>query len=197
MLLEDLGHLRPIETHELELMLSWRNAPGVRANMYTRHEISLDEHLAWWERTQQRVNQLYRMYEHRGTPLGIVAFNGIDIEQRNCSWAFYASPQAPKGTGSKMEWLALEHAFKSLGLHKVYCEVLAFNQPVIKLHEKFGFTVEGIFREHHLSEAGFVNIYRLGILAREWESRREDLLTKLLQRTNRKRLDHESDNKNR
>ena len=43
--LSDLGGLRGIKEDELELMLSWRNAPKVRENMYTRHEISLSEHL--------------------------------------------------------------------------------------------------------------------------------------------------------
>lgn len=41
-----------------------------------------------------------------------------------------------------MEYLALEYAFKDMGLHKLFCEVLAFNAPVIKLHQKFGFKIE-------------------------------------------------------
>jgi UDP-4-amino-4,6-dideoxy-N-acetyl-beta-L-altrosamine N-acetyltransferase len=189
--LEALGLLRPIDTHELELMLTWRNAVSIRANMYTRHEISLEEHLSWWQGTQQRADQLYRMYEYESTPLGVVAFNGIDPVHRNSSWAFYASPDAPRGTGSKMEWLAIDYAFCFLGLHKLHCEVLAFNQPVIKLHEKFGFSVEGVFREQHLKDDRFVSIYRMGMLAREWEGRRQEMLSKLVQRSNRKSTNHE------
>lgn len=153
-------------------MLSWRNAPNVRANMYTRHEISIDEHLAWWSRVQSRTDQKYFMYEVGGVPSGIVGFMGIDTESRNSSWAFYASSDAPKGTGSKMEFLALEYAFHQLSLHKLYCEVLSFNSPVIKLHQKFGFTVEGIFREHHKVDEVFVDVYRLGLFSREWEEHR-------------------------
>ena len=190
--LSALGQLRPIDTHELVLMLSWRNAPSVRANMYTRHEISLDEHLAWWERTRERADKQYWMYEHQGSPIGIVAFNGIDPVHGNSSWAFYASPDAPKGTGGKMEWLALDHAFQSIRMHKLHCEVLAFNQPVIKMHEKFGFTVEGIFREHYLGADGFVDIYRLGMLARDWVGRRQEMLNKLVRLPNRKSSDHAS-----
>ena len=179
-----LGLLRAIKPNELELMLAWRNAPSVRANMYTRHEISLDEHLQWWARTQSRADQKYFMYESQGTPLGIVAFTGIDSASRNSSWAFYASPQAPKGTGSRMEYLALECAFYELQLHKLCCEVLAFNSPVIKLHQKFGFKVEGILREQHKVEDAFVDVYRLGILASEWNSQREEMREKLLKLSN-------------
>lgn len=175
-----LGRLRAIESDELELMLAWRNAPGVRANMYTRHEISLQEHLAWWSRIQQRTDQRYFMYEYKSQPLGIVAFNGIDTTNGNSAWAFYASPDAPKGTGSRMEFLALEHAFHEMQLYKLCCEVLAFNSAVIKLHQKFGFKVEGILREQHRLDDGFVDIYRLGIFASEWQECRDTLLEKLL-----------------
>src|SRR5690554_5898380 len=118
-------------------MLSWRNHPAVRANMYTRHPISRNEHLAWWKNTAGRDDCAYFMYERVGTPLGIVGFTELDRTNANCSWAFYASPEAPRGTGSRMEYLALEYAFGTLRLHKLYCEVLAFNSGVITLHQKF------------------------------------------------------------
>lgn len=179
-----LGVLRTIKPEELELMLSWRNAPNVRVNMYTRHEIGLAEHHAWWFRIADRSDQKYFMYEFQETPLGIVAFTGIDSANQNSSWAFYASPQAPKGTGSRMEFLALEHAFYSMQLHKLYCEVLAFNTPVIKLHQKFGFSAEGILREQHRVDEAFVDVYRLGVLASEWRMQREEMQQKLLKLSN-------------
>lgn len=176
------GQLRAIRSSELGMMLSWRNAPSVRANMYTRHEISMAEHLAWWERTRQRRDQQYFMYEREGYPRGIVGFTSIDPVSRNAAWAFYASPDAPKGTGSRMEYLALEHAFSELALHKLYCEVLAYNTPVLQLHSKFGFKVEGIFRDHHLVEQVFVDVHRLGMLAAEWQDLRTTVAARLAQR---------------
>lgn len=183
-IISKLGCLRTIKPEELELMLSWRNEPSVRGNMYTRHEISLAEHFAWWEGIRTRADQQYFMYEYQCTPLGIVAFNAIDIINRNSSWAFYASPDAPKGTGSRMEYLALEHAFSEMQLNKLCCEVLAFNTPVIKLHEKFGFMVEGILRKQHKKDDVFEDIFRLGILASEWAKKRDGMLSKLLNLTN-------------
>lgn len=173
------GKLRSIKDDELELMLSWRNAPSVRANMYTRHEISLVEHLAWWSRALLRKDQRYFMFENNGTPSGIVGFMDIDALNDSSSWAFYASPKAPKGTGSKMEFLAVEYAFHDLAIHKLHCEVLAFNTPVINLHKKFGFKVEGILREHHKVDGSFVDIYKLGLLSNEWEEHRTAMYEKL------------------
>ena len=167
-MISSLGSLRVIRSDELELMLSWRNAPAVRANMYTRHEISLDEHLQWWSKIIDRVDQSYYMYEFHGVPSGIVAFTGIDLVNNNSSWAFYASPDASRGTGSRMEFLALECAFRKMNLHKLCCEVLGFNTPVIRLHQKFGFAVEGVLREQHLVDGTYVDVHRLGLLSDEW-----------------------------
>ncbi len=79
-----------------------------------------------------------------------------------------------------MEFLALEYVFGHLKLHKLYCEVLAFNMPVIKLHQKFGFEIEGVFRQQHLGDSGYVDIYRLGIIANEWNVKKQKMIEKLL-----------------
>lgn len=177
--MKDIGTLRDIHDNELALMLAWRNAPSVRANMYTQHEISLDEHRSWWAGIRQRDDQKYFMYEYQGVPAGIVAFTDINANSRNASWAFYASPEAAKGTGTRMEFLALEYAFSTLRLHKLYCEVLAFNAPVIGLHKKFGFQVEGIFRQQYRKDAEFIDVYRLGLMANEWSAKKPELVQKL------------------
>lgn len=182
MTVSEIGQLRAIRESEVRMMLDWRNAPSVRAKMYTRHEISLDEHLAWWGKARERNDQRYLMYEYAGKPSGIVAFNGIDVVNQGSAWAFYAAPEAVPGTGSRMEFLALDYAFGELALHKLSCEVLAFNDTVINLHKKFGFQVEGIFRDHHKMDGGFEDIYRLAILKREWDESRPILLQKLTRR---------------
>jgi len=175
----DLGLLRVIEDDELECILGWRNAPSVRQNMYTRHEISLEEHLAWWNNVRSRQDQRYFLYENNGQPLGVVSFTQVHAKNANASWAFYASPEAPRGTGSRMEFLALEHAFGNMMLYKLHCEVLAYNKPVVSLHKKFGFSVEGILRGQHRVDDAYVDVIRLGILHSEWEAMRNTIYCKL------------------
>lgn len=174
-----LGILREIREDELEMMLAWRNEPATRSKMYTRHKISLPEHLAWWARIQQSDSHIYFMYEYRGAPSGIVGFTQIDRVNRNASWGFYAAPDAARGTGSRMEFLALEKVFGPLGLHRLHGEVLAFNSVAIRLHQKFGFKTEGILREHHFVDGEFVDVHRIGLLASEWAEKREEMRSKL------------------
>ena len=77
----------------------------------------------------------------------------------------------------------LEYAFGELQLKKLYCEVLAFNSPVIKLHQKFGFNVEGIFRQQCKINGNFIDVFRLGILACEWQEHRQKMHEKLILQT--------------
>jgi UDP-4-amino-4,6-dideoxy-N-acetyl-beta-L-altrosamine N-acetyltransferase len=174
-----LGLLRGIAEREIDLMRSWRNEPSVRANMYTRHEISPEEHASWWDAMAGRPDCKYFMYEFSGVPCGIAAFTGIDVKNNHSAWAFYTAPGASRGSGSRMEFLMLEHAFGELHLHKLYCEVLAFNTAVIKLHQKFGFRIEGVFRGQHQLGNGYVDIVRLGIFADEWKAGRDAMLERL------------------
>jgi RimJ/RimL family protein N-acetyltransferase len=51
--------------------------------------------------------------------------------------------------------------------------VLASNPAVLTMHERFGFNREGCFREHIQKPDGPVDVYRLGILAGEWNEIRE------------------------
>ena len=177
--MNQLGLLRGIAEHEIDLMRSWRNEPSVRANMYTHHEITPEEHATWWDMIAGRPDRKYFMYEFCGEPCGIVALTGIDAENNNSAWAFYTSPGARKGSGSRMEFLMLEHAFGELQLHKLYCEVLAFNTAVIKMHQKFGFRIEGVFRGQHKLDERYVDIVRLGMFADEWKERRQAMLVQL------------------
>ena len=179
--LSQLGKLRAVGDKDFQLMLSWRNMPGVRENMYTTHEISAEEHRAWWRRTKASESCQYFFYEYKGLPQGVIGFTNIDKLNNNVSWAFYSSPTAPRGTGSRMEILALEYAFNELKTRKIYCEVLAFNASVIKLHKRFGFKVEGVLKEQYSRGDNPVDIFRLGLLAADWCELRDEMIANLLE----------------
>jgi RimJ/RimL family protein N-acetyltransferase len=61
----------------------------------------------------------------------------------------------------------------------LHCEVLAFNTAVIRLHQKFGFQVEGVLRQHHFVGNEYIDTYKLGILAHEWAVKRDEIFGKL------------------
>jgi RimJ/RimL family protein N-acetyltransferase len=51
---------------------------------------------------------------------------------------------------------------------KLFGEVLAFNKPSIKLHQKLGFSQEGVLREHYFLNDEYHDVYCFGMLKSEW-----------------------------
>ena len=78
-----------------------------------------------------------------------------------------------------MEFLMLDLAFITLGLHKLYCEVLEFNRSVITLHHKFGFETEGVFKDQLFTNGEFINVHRLAILKAQWKCNRTAQLERI------------------
>lgn len=160
--------LRPLRDEDLAMILVWRNHPAVRRNMYNTHEITMAEHLAWWARTVNDPSARYFVYEDEGDPSGVVGFTQINTANRSASWAFYAREGARRGIGTRMEVAALSLAFGELGLSKLSCEVLSHNLRVVRMHQKFGFRIEGVFRCHHQVGDLRLDVYRLAMLAKDW-----------------------------
>jgi UDP-4-amino-4,6-dideoxy-N-acetyl-beta-L-altrosamine N-acetyltransferase len=174
--------LHPLTETDLEHILPWRNASAVRQAMYSHHEISLDEHRAWFQRLRQDASKRWYLYrDSAGNPQGVVYFTAIDPAQGTAFWGFYARPEATPGTGTRILFDALELAFGELGLHKVNGEALASNRPSISLHLKCGFTQEGVFRQQHRNGEQRIDIIRLGLLASEWPQHRERLSKRVAQ----------------
>jgi UDP-4-amino-4,6-dideoxy-N-acetyl-beta-L-altrosamine N-acetyltransferase len=163
-----LGNFRDVQSDDLPEILSWRNSPEVRKFMYTRSEIALKDHLVWWNKISQNPKYIYLIYEYEGVPMGVVSFSHIDFVNKNCSWAFYAAPKAIFGVGPRMEFLAIEFAFSTLRMHKLYCQVLDFNVAVVNLHQKFGFLMEGVLKKHHLYDGRFIDIIQLGLISKKF-----------------------------
>jgi len=172
--------LRPLRSEDLNMILAWRNAPNVRKNMYNSHIISSEEHCSWFKKTKDSSDCKYFIcHDKKNCPMGVVYFSEIDHKNLSAFWGFYSSENAPRGTGAKMEYEALEHAFQECKFHKLNCEILASNLSVIKLHKKFGFTEEGFFRDHHFNGVNYVDVVRMGIIDHEWLQNRTNIHRKI------------------
>lgn len=169
--------LRRMAEEDRALVLSWRNQDRIRANMYSDHVIAADEHDRWFDRSLTDGSAVYLIFEYRDRPLGFVSFSGIDRTHGCASWAFYlGEADAPRGSGAAMELLALDEAFGSIGIRKLCCEVFAFNAGVVRLHERFGFAREGLFKSHYLKSDEPQDIVCMARFAQDWPADRAALI---------------------
>lgn len=160
--------LRPLAEADLAQVLEWRNAPSVRAMMYTHHAISPVEHLAWFARLQQDPTRSAWVFEADGVPAGVVNFTRIDEAASQAHWGFYVRPATPRGSGTRLGRLALAQAFGPLALGKLYGEVLAWNKASLAFHLKLGFAQEDVLRAHHRDGEQFHDVHVFGLSREAW-----------------------------
>jgi len=157
-----------------------RNQPEVRKYMYTSHEIGEDEHNHWIASLAGNTRQSVFVAMNQGHLAGVVLLSAINVAQKTADWAFYLDvAQQGKGIGSLVEFWMLDHAFNEGGLEKLNCEVLETNPSVIKMHQKFGFSIEGIRRKNILKDGCRVDVVLLGITKDEWTAQRPNMLNLL------------------
>ncbi len=172
--------IRPIELIDKDLILQWRNSDRVRNNMYNDHVISQQEHAAWFSRALADTNSAYLVFSYENRPIGFASFTNISILHNHCYWAFYLGEvDIPLGSGSVMEFFALDYAFLKLKIRKLCCEVFTFNAAVIKLHEKFGFIHEGQFSQHYKKNERYEDIVRLAKFSSSWTEERNIFANRL------------------
>ncbi len=168
--------LRKLKSSDLEMVLNWRNSDRIRANMYTDQIITLEEHLAWYDKIKDDSSRIYLICEYQNQPIGLVNFTNIDKKNNKCDWGFYLGEiDAPLGSGIMMEFLALEYAFEKLNIRKLCCEVLSFNNKVVKLHKKFYFEEEGIFKKHIYKNNEYNDVICLALFKDRWLENQENL----------------------
>lgn len=165
------SRVRPMNPDDLERVLAWRNDPEVRRYMYTQHEISIDEHLRWYERSRRDTRKHLLIFEAHNKALGFVNFSELG-SGGIADWGFYVAPDAPKGSGRELGRTALDHAFNNIKLHKVCGQTLVSNQRSIQLHQAFGFQQEGTLRDQQFDGELYHDVLCFGLLSHEWQLKR-------------------------
>lgn len=160
--------IRSLRIDDLSMVLAWRNDHRVRLSMFTRHEITAEEHTAWFLKAKLDKTRRQMIVEELGTPIGYVQFSNVS-NGGVAAWSFHTAPNSKKGSGKKLGITALNFAFNELNLHKVCGEVLEMNQVSLALHARLGFFQEGVLREQYHVDGKYVSIVCFGLIANEWE----------------------------
>jgi UDP-4-amino-4,6-dideoxy-N-acetyl-beta-L-altrosamine N-acetyltransferase len=176
--------LRAMRADDRDLVRQWRNAPHVARYMYTDQEISAEAHAQWFARALADPARRYWIIVADGADIGLANLYDIQTVHRRCFWAFYiGAPEIRgKGIGSFVEYAVLSYVFDRRGFNKLCCEVLAENEPVWRMHEKYGFVIEGRYRRHICKTGIFHDVIALAMLAEDWARLKSAMRQKLRER---------------
>ena len=161
---------RYLERSDMDRLFVWRNDPAVAGHMYNSKPFTRESHEAWFSKVIVEPTRKYWIIEANARPVGLCNIYDIDELNSRCSWAFYIGETDCRGLGigSFTERYVLNYVFTELGLKKIWCEVLVTNTAVIRLHEKFGFKREALFRSHIRRGDEYLDVVGLGLLNSEW-----------------------------
>jgi len=152
--------------------------------MFTDQLITVEEHQVWFQHMMVDTSVMYWIVGYDGRDVGVLNISGIDRRNRRCYWGFYlADPEVRgKGIAGYVEYWIMRYVFDELGLNKLCGEVLASNQAVADMHVSFGYTREGLLREHVMKRGAPEDVICLSVLYREWEALRPKIEGRLRRR---------------
>ncbi|MGA8112570.1 MAG: GNAT family protein [Actinocatenispora sp.] len=101
-----------------------------------------------------------------GQYAGEIVLNHLDAANRSCSLRIMLGPASVnRGLGSEALTLLLDHAFDTVGLHRVALEVYPFNPRARHVYEKVGFVVEGTLRDSLYWAGEWVDAITMAVLS--------------------------------
>ena len=168
--------LLPFDEKYCDVVRKWVNQPEVRAGTGTKAPVSDSEHSIWYRNLMADPARCAFIIGSRvdqdATPVGLIGLNNMNLHSRSAEYWIYIgdTPNRRKGFGSDATFLLLEFAFNSLGLHRVYLQVMEDNLPALNLYRKLGFCEEGVAREHIFIRGGFMNMVQFSMLEKEFRA---------------------------
>lgn len=167
--------IRPLEAGDADMTLGWRNQPHVREGMFHSRAFTREEHVRWMSERLANPTCHYWIFLFRGEPRGLFGVYDIKPDQRVGEWVYYMAPRdasVPRGNGAAMEFLAIDTFFQATGIRRLWGQTLKSNERVWRMHERFGFRIEGALREHVLKDGALIDMLFVGMLREEWAARR-------------------------
>jgi RimJ/RimL family protein N-acetyltransferase len=107
-----------------------------------------------------------------GEYAGEVVLNGLDPDNLSCSFRIGLRPGCRgRGLDTEATSLIIGYALRTVGLHRVWLEVYAFNPRAQAVYERVGFRVEGTLRDALRWDGAYVDAIAMAVLAPHWRDR--------------------------
>ena len=150
--------------------------------------------LARYQETPMREEEITRFFESRviGTEalamavhiretdrlIGTCAFSQLDAENGSALYhiTIGESDAWGQGYGTEATQLMLDHAFGTLGLHRIALFVFEFNERAVRAYQRCGFVVEGRARESIWRDGRWWDELAMSVLQSDWRRTRGHLV---------------------
>ena len=170
-------HLRPIEERDLRLLLDWRNSSKVHDMMLTDHEITWEEHYAWFQRMEAEPIKRNFVFTYQGKSIGYIGYTEYDEDCRTCSPGAYLGgvSNLPPDAALCLFYVSVDYAFQYMDMLQLNTDVFADNRRAIKLDTFLGYDIDHT-QDHQVKKKGEEKLaYRLIMTKDKWLKQKENV----------------------
>jgi len=164
--------LRPITLNDTDNIVKWRNTDSVKRNLFTREDITHEDHIKWFNNYVMKglCSQFIIELIEPSMDIGTVFIKNIDKKNDKGEFGIFIGEEnlRGKGYGKIATELILEHAFMDLKLNRVYLSVLADNLSGVKCYTKAGFELEGVLRQDFKYGNNYYDVILMSVLRYKW-----------------------------
>lgn len=167
-------YLRTLEEKDLRgNYVSWLNDEQV--SKYNSHHVfpySFEEGLSYIRKSQKTKDTLVLtiIVKNGDVHIGNIALQKIDYVSRNAEFAILVGEKKywNKGYSKEASFLVLNHAFRALNLHRIYCGSFKENVAMKRLTGFLGMRQEGLRRQAIYKNGKFNDVVEYGVLKSEF-----------------------------
>jgi len=153
--------LRELQIKDADKMYQWMSDDEVVSSLLIgRFPTSIEKIYEFIRNSwTDKVNVHFAVVDDTDDYVGTVSLKQINYIDRNAEYAIalckeYWGQNYARFATDKI----IEYGFKKLNLHKIYFNVVSTNIRANKFYKKYGFELEGQFREHLYIEGNLVDL---------------------------------------
>lgn len=154
---EQIG-LRTLEKEDLEFIHTLNNNADIMSYWFAEAYKSLAELKDLYDKNISNPHERRFILKKGNERLGLVELVGIDPIHRKAEFTIMIDPaQQGNGYAGRATRLAMNYAFATLNLHKLYLVVDQINEKAIHIYKKAGFQVEAELKDEYFVNGAYHN----------------------------------------
>ena len=163
--------IRRLRKEDLETRVAWMNNPAIYESMHFDVPVMLDKTLEWFKGNLGSKKRADLVVEDNDEIVAFGGITGIDEKILKAETYLFVSPfKHHCGIGTKAKRLMIDYAFNEMGLNKLFVVTNENNEASIALQRKYGYQLEGRFREEYiLADGTKMDRLYFGLLKKDWE----------------------------
>lgn len=168
--------LRKLQEKDVAEMLAWMHDPKVNCRFrFDFASMTEEKVLDFVKNSFTDENQNFAFVGEDDKYLGTISLKNISSVDKNAEYAIVTSAAA-QGTGAAAAATKeiLRYAFETLGLNRVYLNVLVENERANAFYKKCGFQYEGMFKAHLYIRGEYKDLNWYGMTREQYQGMKDE-----------------------